>query len=257
MEAAARSSREYGMMCRTYVVSGRREGLPSREMIRRAIRETPSTDEKSGSPETRHEASKRVSLFATGSILAAIAASLCCIPPILFALTGVSILGASAIFAEWRPYLLGVTFGLLALGFYFAYRPAKEACAPGSACAMPRTKRSGRLMLWVASVAVVLFAAFPYYSGPVAELLLSHSSGRATSHRAERMVEHVTFAIEGMDCAACANAVASKLQSLPGVRRAIVSFEDKRAEVEYDPRSATQSDMEKAIQDAGYRVRKG
>jgi len=36
-----------------------------------------------------------------------------------------------------------------------------------------------------------------------------------------------------------------------------VSIEQKRAEVEYDPTSATLSQMEKAIEDAGYRVRKG
>jgi mercuric ion transport protein len=91
-------------------------------------------------------------------------------------LTGFSILGASALFDAWRPYLLGLTFGLLGLGFYFAYRPRKEHCAPGSACAMPVNKRSGRLMLWLATAAVVLFAAFPYYSGRVAEFLLSRVS---------------------------------------------------------------------------------
>ena len=96
-----------------------------------------------------------------------------CILPIVFAVTGFSILGASALFDTWRPYLLGLTFGLLGLGFYFAYRPRKEQCAPGSACAMPATKRSGRLMLWLATAVVVLFAAFPYYSGAVAEWLLS------------------------------------------------------------------------------------
>src|SRR5260370_30037926 len=38
VEPEARTAREYGMMCRTYPVGGRREGLPSREMLREAIR---------------------------------------------------------------------------------------------------------------------------------------------------------------------------------------------------------------------------
>jgi hypothetical protein len=42
VEREARSAREYGVMCRTYVVNGRREGLPSRETIRQAIREAQS-----------------------------------------------------------------------------------------------------------------------------------------------------------------------------------------------------------------------
>jgi len=39
VEPEARSARAYGMMCRTYAVNGRREGLPPRDMLRQAIRE--------------------------------------------------------------------------------------------------------------------------------------------------------------------------------------------------------------------------
>jgi hypothetical protein len=174
VEPEARGVREYGMMCRTYAVNGRREGLPSRDMLRRAIREAHSgvTNSDSSQP-TSNRSKGPTSLFAATSVFAAIIASFCCILPIVFALTGFSILGASALFDAWRPYLLGLTFGLLGLGFYFAYRPRKEQCAPDSACAMPATKRSGRLMLWIATGAVILFAAFPYYSGQVAEWLLA------------------------------------------------------------------------------------
>lgn len=175
VEPEARAAREYGMMCRTYAVNGRREGLPAREMLRQAIREASSGVDNSDSSNPPSGSSKNpTSLFAAGSVFAAIIASFCCILPIVFALTGFSILGASAIFDAWRPYLLGLTFGLLGTGFYFAYRTKKQECAPGSACAMPGTNRSGRLMLWIATVAVVLFAAFPYYSGAVAEWLLSN-----------------------------------------------------------------------------------
>jgi hypothetical protein len=174
VEPEARVAREYGMMCRTYSVDGRREGLPSREMLRQAIREANSGINNSDSGQPPSNKSKSPTLFAAGSVFVAIIASFCCILPILFALTGFSILGASALFDAWRPYLLGLTFGLLGLGFYFAYRPKREQCAPGSACAMPVTNRSGRLMLWLATAAVVLFATFPYYSGAVAEWLLSN-----------------------------------------------------------------------------------
>jgi len=42
VEPAARAAHEYGMMCRTYVIDGGREGLPSREMIRQALHEAES-----------------------------------------------------------------------------------------------------------------------------------------------------------------------------------------------------------------------
>ena len=191
IEPAARSARDYGMMCRTYAVNGRRKGLPSREMLRQAILEAQSGTSNSNSGQLKE--SKKASLFAAGSVFAAIVASFCCILPIVFALTGFSILGASALFDAWRPYLLGVTLGLLTLGFYFAYRPARQECSPDSTCAMPKTNRSGRLLLWLAAAAVILFAAFPYYSGFVAELLLSGAS--STSASDSSTLSRVSFAV--------------------------------------------------------------
>lgn len=193
VEPAARAAHEYGMMCRTYFVDGRREGCPSVEMIPQAIREansgTPSAGDccqPAGAARSFEEKSKSSSLLAVGSVFGAILASFCCILPIVFALAGVSIAGASALFAAWRPYLLGLTFGLLALGFYLAYRPSKEKCTPGSTCAMPATRRSGRLMLWVAAGAVALLAAFPYSSERVAEFLLSDGSPDGEASQTER-----------------------------------------------------------------------
>ena len=42
IEPEARTAREFGMICRTYSVDGRREGTPSRELLRKAIREANS-----------------------------------------------------------------------------------------------------------------------------------------------------------------------------------------------------------------------
>lgn len=111
--------------------------------------------------------------FVGASLVAAIAASLCCILPIVFALVGAGIAGAAAFFATWRPLLLAITLVLLACGFYFAYRKPRQACESGSACERPAMNRAGRMWLWIATVLVILIAAFPYYSGPVANFLLS------------------------------------------------------------------------------------
>jgi copper chaperone CopZ len=243
------------MMCRTYIVNGRREGLPSREMIRQAILDGQAGVQSPGTREDPAKKSRSASAFAGGSILAAIVASFCCILPIVFAITGFSILGASAFFDAWRPYLLGLTLGLLALGFYFAYRPRKESCAPGSACTLPKAGRSGRIILWIATAAVALFAAFPYYSGAVAELLLSGASSAAAQSEPPK-VAHAKFTVEGMDCAACATEVESKLKAVKGVRSVTVSVEQRKVEVDYDPRSTTISQLEQAIKDAGYDPRK-
>ncbi len=191
--------------------------------------------------------------FLGASLLAAVAASLCCILPIIFALAGVGIVGASAFFAAWRPYLLGVTAVLLAIGFYFAYRKPKEACEPGSACAVPSVNRKGRIGLWIATAFVVALAAFPYYSGPVANFVLGTGSSKASA--AGPQLTHVTLAVEGMDCPACATAIENRLSGLSGVKKARVSYEQKRAEVEFDQSVVSVEALEKAIADSGYKAR--
>ena len=93
-----------------------------------------------------------------GAVMAAIAASLCCVGPVLFALFGLGAFGAASVFAAARPYLLGGAGLLLAVGFYWTYFRRQTACAPGEACATKPVNRIGRAGLWIASVAVLAFA---------------------------------------------------------------------------------------------------
>jgi len=190
--------------------------------------------------------------FIGASLLAAVAASLCCVLPIVFAVGGFAIVGASAFFESLRPYFLIATFALLGVGFYLAYRKSKRACEPGSTCARPQVSRLGRIGLWIATVVVIAFASFPYYSGAVANFLLSDGSVKAFAGQPASAVQHVTFPVRGMYCPACAKGVESKLMNLPGVREASVSYEQGRAEIVYDSRTVKPEQLEKAIQDAGY-----
>jgi len=100
---------------------------------------------------------------------------------------------------------------------------------------------------------VLIVAAFPYYSEPVAKLLLTSkvSETTATAPRLDR----ASFAVEGMDCAACAAVIEKKLKNLDGVQSAIVSYEQKRATVGFDSGKVTIAQLEQAIEDAGYRAR--
>src|SRR5258708_12318492 len=95
--------------------------------------------------------------FIGASLLAGLAASLCCILPIIFALAGAGIVGASAFFERWRPLLLGITFALLGLGFYFAYRKPKHACTPASPYHRPPINQPRRLLLCISPISALLF----------------------------------------------------------------------------------------------------
>src|SRR5437660_5136201 len=159
IEASAPPSNPFGMMCRTYVEEGKRVGLPSRELIRMAIRET-----RKGLP-----AEPGRNWLLGASLGAAIAASLCCILPILTAMTGLGVLAAGVKFEPWRPYLLGATGLLLGAGIVLACRNYRKACAPGSLCAAKPMKRWNFIALGTVTMLVAGLAAFPHYSGAVAE----------------------------------------------------------------------------------------
>ena len=106
---------------------------------------------------------ERTRLLTGGALGAAVAASICCIGPLLLAVAG---LGGGALllrFTPFRPYFLVATVLLLVAAFVLSYR-RKETCEPGDPCADPRAQRIQRFFLWIATVIVVLLAAFPYYA---------------------------------------------------------------------------------------------
>jgi copper chaperone CopZ len=186
-----------------------------------------------------------------GAIGAAVAASLCCVLPVAAAALGVAGFAASAFFAAWRPYLLGLTVALLGAGFYLAYRAPTATCEPNSLCEQPGFVRSSRTALWLVAVLVAVLAAFPYYSGALVRVLAREPRA---AQPANLVSEHVVLTIQGMDCTACAALIEKSLSRIQGVRSAKVSFEKKEASIDYDPRVVAPEQFVKAIDEAGYKV---
>lgn len=69
-------------------------------------------------------------------------------------------------------------------------------------------------------------------------------------------MEKVVLKVEGMHCGSCAVAVQMALSNTPGVSKASVSFEQKKAEVEFDPKKTGLEQLLKAIDSMGYRASK-
>ena len=198
------------------------------------------------------EEGNKTGLTLAGALVAAVAASLCCILPLIAVLLGATGFAASAVIEHWRPYLLAITLGLLAVGFYLAYRPRRGACESGSVCARTPLGRWNRAILWLATAIIIVVAAFPYYSGSIARAVTKNK--QPTLAVPESSAAHVTLMVEGMDCGACAALLEKNLSQIPGVHKAQVSFEKKQASVDYDSRLVGPARFAKAITDAGYRV---
>lgn len=100
-----------------------------------------------------------------GSVVSGILASACCLGPLVLSMLGVSGAAFAQKFEPLRPLFLALTYGLLGGAFYLTYRPAQAACGPGEVCEMPRANRLGRILLWVATMVVVIVTLFPLYAG--------------------------------------------------------------------------------------------
>ncbi len=112
----------------------------------------------------------RQRLVAAGGILGAIAASSCCIIPlILFSLgIGGAWIGNLTALAPYKSIFVTGTAGVLGYGFYLVYWKPRRACASGAACTRPIPSRFVQIALWVATLLVITAFAFDY----VAPLLL-------------------------------------------------------------------------------------
>ncbi len=63
------------------------------------------------------------------------------------------------------------------------------------------------------------------------------------------------FSIDGMHCDGCANTIEALLSRVPGVRKAEVSFGEKRARVLHDPNAASDADLAAAIEKGGFKAK--
>ena len=96
---------------------------------------------------------------AVASVVAATAASACCIAPVALVMIGVGAAGATFSSLEpYRPAMLGAAALLLGVAFRAAYRPLGEC----DACSQSSRRRAKRAA-WIAAALVVGLATFPYY----------------------------------------------------------------------------------------------
>lgn len=58
--------------------------------------------------------------------------------------------------------------------------------------------------------------------------------------------------LTGMSCAVCASRIEKKLNSMPGVKQAVVNFASETAVVEYDPSVVSAEELVRAVEEVGY-----
>lgn len=190
------------------------------------------------------------------SIVAAIAASLCCIAPVLAVLGGVGGIATTFSFLEpLRPYLIGITIAVLGFAFYEAYKPNKKSDID---CACDDTENpskknflNSKTFLWLVTGLSILMFAFPSYSH-----IFFPDTNENVVVVDENNISETELYIEGMTCTGCEESVNYALKTEEGVISATSSFETGIAKVKYDKSKITSGELSKVIEEkVGYTVK--
>ena len=103
-------------------------------------------------------------LMAAGGLLGALAASSCCILPLVLFSLGASgaWIGNLTRLAPYQPCIIAATLALLGYGYWLVYRSSKLACADGEACARPLPSGLVKVGLILATILVAAALGFDF-----------------------------------------------------------------------------------------------
>lgn len=93
-----------------------------------------------------------------GGVIAAVGAGLCCVGPFVLLTLGISgaWIGNLTLLEPYRPIFIAIVLLLFGWAGWKVHRPM-EACEPGTACAVPQTRKRRQLVFWItAIIALVL-----------------------------------------------------------------------------------------------------
>jgi len=192
--------------------------------------------------------------LAGAGILTAVAASLCCITPVLALFSGAA--GAASAFTwmePFRPYLIGITVLVLGVAWYQKLKPQK-AGDPDCACEEEEGKTpflQSKLFLGLVTAFAVLMMAFPYYSP-----LFYPDNQKEVIVVQQNNIRTLHLNVEGMTCSSCNNTVENAAFHAEGVLDARADFRTGKAVVKYDKSKASQDKIIHAIDATGYKAKK-
>ncbi|MBD0851852.1 mercuric transport protein MerTP [Maribacter arenosus] len=189
------------------------------------------------------------------TVITALAASLCCITPVLAFLAGTTGVASTFSFIEpFRPYLVGITILALVFAWYQKMRPRTQeeidcACEAEEKPSFWQSKK----FLAVVTIFAVIMLAFPYYSHifyPTTE------TSKEVVYVSENDVDEVSLSIKGMTCSGCEAHIESEVNKLDGILMVKSDYQKANTVVKYDGSRTTAQEIKEAILRTGYTINK-
>ena len=186
---------------------------------------------------------KQLILIIGGAIISAIGASICCLSPAVLAILGLSSAGLFSKFEGLRPYLIGIAAILLAPAFYLTYRK-KEVMCEGGECKISGAQKLNKIVLWVATLLIIGFIAFPYINLP------SHIS---SYNKITGEFEEYIISVDGMTCAGCKFHVERAIKELDGIIYVEADHQKGQVYVKFDEDKININKIVSQIGEIGYK----
>ena len=187
-------------------------------------------------------------LIGTG-LLTAIAASLCCITPVLALIAGTSGLASTFSWLEpFRPYFIGLTILVLGFAWYQKLKPKKQIDCNCETEEKPKFIQS-KMFLGIVTAFAIVMLAFPYYSS-----IFYPKTEKQIIVVDKSNIQKVEFTIKGMTCASCEEHVNHDINKLKGILSSSTSYKNGNAIVKFDRSKTNISEIEKTINSTGYSV---
>lgn len=184
------------------------------------------------------------------ALLTAVAASLCCITPVLALLGGASGLASSFSWIEpFRPYLIGMTVLVFAFAWYQKLKPQKQVdcnCEEDNKKSFWQSKS----FLGIVTVVAGLLIAFPYY----AKAFYPKPQETKVVVVDNTNIQQAVFKIKGMTCESCTHHVNSEISKVKGIVTFQTSYENANSIIKFDKSKTSIDSIINAINSTGYKV---
>lgn len=199
-----------------------------------------------------NKGNKRIGVWAfLAGLGAAIVAGLCCVGPVVLAALGLSSAAALLSFSAYKNLFLALAFLLAGLAIFLILKKKNTCCKPDDSKANIKGKLT--LILLVLTTFGLGYALLYNVIGPLAYHQVNvQAQAKELTDQKPGAVEIANFSILTMDCPACALGIQEKLAKMPGIQKAKVNFDQKRAQVVYDPHRLNVQQIKQAIDQTGF-----
>ncbi len=191
--------------------------------------------------------------FTGAGVLTAIAASLCCITPVIALLAGSSSIAANFSWIEpARPYLIGLSLSVLAFAWYLKFKSGKTNNIDCNCESTVNTSfLQSKTFLALITVFAILMMIFPLY----AKLFYPKPKVQPSTVTTIDSKQQVKFIIQGMTCKGCEEHVNNELSKVRGVLIYKTSYADKCSVVTFDKSEVDIKAIKTAINKTGCTVK--